>query len=110
MARTNHTHEHDPFDLARFIEAQTENYAEALAEIAAGRKRTHWMWYIFPQFDGLAFSETSRHFAIKSIDEARAYLDHPMLGARLRECVEAALKISCQKRPPAMSRKSAMTM
>src|SRR5512146_3112598 len=81
----------DPFSLNRFLTAQEENYQQALSEIKGGRKRTHWMWYIFPQIDGLAFSSTSQHYAIKSIDEARAYLDHPVLGARLRECAEAAV-------------------
>ncbi len=83
----------DPFDLARFLTAQEDDYADALAEITAGQKSSHWMWFIFPQFDGLALSATSRHFAIKSLDEARAYLAHPLLGARLRECAEAALHV-----------------
>ena len=83
----------DPFDLRRFVEAQRDDYDQASAEIAAGRKRSHWMWYIFPQFDGLAFSPTSRHYAIKSRDEARAYLNHPILGPRLRDCAGAVLQI-----------------
>ena len=83
----------DPFNLRRFLDAQTDNYQDAISEIHSGKKRTHWMWYVFPQFDGLAFSSTSKHFAIKSPDEARAYLEHPILGARLRECAEAALHI-----------------
>jgi uncharacterized protein (DUF1810 family) len=83
----------DPFDLNRFVTAQADDYAQALSEISSGRKRTHWMWYIFPQFDGLAFSSTSRHYSIKSIEEARAYLDHPVLGPRLRECAAAAVGI-----------------
>ena len=78
----------DPHDLNRFVEAQQDDYERALSEIAGGRKRTHWMWYIFPQIDGLAFSSTSRHFSIKSIEEARAYLDHPVLGPRLLKCAE----------------------
>lgn len=65
----------------------------ALAEIRAGFKRTHWMWFIFPQIEGLGFSETSRFYAIKSVSEAKAYMDHPLLGARLRECAEAAIAI-----------------
>jgi uncharacterized protein (DUF1810 family) len=83
----------DPYDLGRFVRAQENDYARALAEITNGRKRTHWMWYIFPQIDGLAFSSTAKYYAIKSIEEARAYLDHPVLGPRLRECAEAAVRV-----------------
>jgi uncharacterized protein (DUF1810 family) len=83
----------EPFDLSRFVRAQEDNYELALMEITNGRKRTHWMWYIFPQFDGLAFSSTSRHYAIKTIEEARAYLEHPILGPRLLRCAEAALQV-----------------
>ena len=84
----------DPFDLNRFLDAQHESYAIALREIRAGRKQSHWMWFIFPQIDGLGSSPTARHYAIKSRDGAEAYLRHPVLGARLRECAEAALGIS----------------
>jgi uncharacterized protein (DUF1810 family) len=70
----------DPYDLNRFVRAQVRDYDRALAEITAGRKVLHWMWYIFPQFAGLGFSETSRRYSIKSADEARAYLAHPVLG------------------------------
>ena len=83
----------DPFDLNRFVEAQREDYSQALTEIRAGRKRSHWMWYIFPQFDGLGVSSTAQHFAIKSVEETKAYLAHPILGARLRECVDALLNL-----------------
>jgi uncharacterized protein (DUF1810 family) len=83
----------DPHDLDRFVRAQEDDYEQALAEIRAGRKRSHWMWYIFPQIDGLAFSSTSKYYAIKGVEEARAYLDHPVLGPRLRECAEAALQV-----------------
>jgi len=83
----------DPHDLARFVEAQAGDYETALAEIRAGRKRSHWMWYIFPQIDGLGFSSMARRYAIKSLDEARAYLDHPVLGPRLVEITEAALAV-----------------
>jgi uncharacterized protein (DUF1810 family) len=86
----------DPYDLSRFIRAQQDDYEQALSEIANGQKRTHWMWYIFPQFDGLAFSSTSKHYAIKSVEEARAYLEHPVLGPRLRTCAEAALHVEDQ--------------
>ena len=86
----------DPYDLRRFVRAQESDYDRALAEIRSGRKRTHWMWYIFPQFDGLAFSSTSKHYAIKSLAEARAYLDHPILGPRLLECAEAVVGVEGQ--------------
>jgi uncharacterized protein (DUF1810 family) len=83
----------DPYDLGRFLKAQEGDYAQALSEIQSGRKRSHWMWYIFPQIDGLAFSSTSKHYAIKSLDEARAYMEHPVLGARLREIAEAVAAV-----------------
>jgi uncharacterized protein (DUF1810 family) len=83
----------DPYRLSRFVQAQKTDYERALSEIKNGRKRSHWMWYIFPQFDGLAFSSTSKHYAIKSIEEARAYLAHPVLGPRLLACAEAVVRI-----------------
>ena len=83
----------DPYQLNRFIEAQERDYPQAVSEIRRGQKRTHWMWYIFPQFDGLGFSATSRHYSIKSVAEATAYLNHPVLGPRLLECVAAALSV-----------------
>lgn len=83
----------DPFNLSRFVEAQEDDYDVALAEIRNGRKQSHWMWYIFPQFDGLGFSPTSRLYSIKSAAEAEAYLSHPILGARLLQCAEAVLQI-----------------
>ena len=79
----------DPFDLARFTTAQESVYNRALAEIRAGHKRSHWMWFIFPQIDGLGFSSTAKQYAIKSPEEARQYLAHPVLGQRLLECTEA---------------------
>ena len=79
----------DPHDLARFLDAQEGVYEQALAELRAGRKESHWMWFVFPQFEGLGSSETSRRYAIRSLDEAAAYLHHPVLGARLIECTEA---------------------
>lgn len=83
----------DPYPLDRFVKAQEHDFARALAEVRAGRKQSHWMWYIFPQYDGLGFSTTSKRYAIKSRDEARAYLDHPVLGPRLIACVEAVLGV-----------------
>ena len=83
----------DPYDLSRFVRAQEDVYQQALAEIRSGRKRTHWMWFIFPQLDGLALSATSRRFSISGVQEARAYLEHPVLGPRLHECAEAIVAI-----------------
>lgn len=77
----------DEFDLDRFTTAQAGSYDAALAEIRRGAKRSHWMWYVFPQIAGLGHSDMAQRFAIASIDEAAAYLDHPVLGARLRESV-----------------------
>ena len=79
----------DPFDLARFIQAQASSYQRALAELQAGEKRSHWIWFILPQIQGLGESSMSIRYAIQSLAEARAYLEHPVLGARLRECVAA---------------------
>ncbi len=76
-------------DLERFIEAQAGIYDIALSEIRHGEKRSHWMWYVIPHIAGLGSSPMSQRYAIRSIDEARAYLDHPILGARLRECIAA---------------------
>jgi uncharacterized protein (DUF1810 family) len=84
----------DPFDLARFVAAQAPVYRRVVAELKAGRKESHWMWFIFPQAAGLGHSAMSVRYAIGSRDEARAYLGHPVLGPRLRECtalVETAL-------------------
>jgi uncharacterized protein (DUF1810 family) len=86
--------EADPYDLERFVRAQQHDYARALAELKGGRKRSHWMWYIFPQFRGLGFSSMSQRYAIGSIDEAKAFLRHPVLGPRLTECANALLAIA----------------
>jgi uncharacterized protein (DUF1810 family) len=80
-------------DLRRFFDAQAEVYAQALAELKAGRKQTHWMWYIFPQLAGLGSSATAQYYAIANLEEARQYLRHPLLGARLRECCEVLLAL-----------------
>jgi uncharacterized protein (DUF1810 family) len=82
----------DPYDLDRFVRAQAPAYAAALAEIRGGRKRSHWMWFVFPLLEGLGTSEMARRYAIRDLDEARAYLAHPVLGARLVECMAAALE------------------
>lgn len=81
----------DPHDLSRFVDAQRPVYDSALAEIRAGRKRSHWMWFVLPQVKGLGFSSSSEYFGIGSLAEARAFFDHPVLGARLVECTEALL-------------------
>ena len=81
----------DPFDLERFLLAQQGDYSRALDELRAGRKQTHWMWYIFPQLRGLGSSAISQRYAIGSLAEAKAYLAHPVLGSRLRECATTIL-------------------
>jgi uncharacterized protein (DUF1810 family) len=86
-------HAEDPFGLARFVAAQDSVYPTVVAELRAGRKRSHWMWFVFPQLRGLGSSPTSVHFGLASVDEARAYAAHPLLGARLRECVELMLSV-----------------
>jgi uncharacterized protein (DUF1810 family) len=83
----------DPYDLNRFVEAQAVNYPDALAELRAGQKRSHWMWYVFPQIAGLGHSPMTERYSIRSEAEARAYLAHPVLGQRLTECSEAVLAV-----------------
>jgi uncharacterized protein (DUF1810 family) len=83
----------DPHDLRRFVVAQEGHYQRALLEVRAGEKRSHWMWFVFPQFDGLGHSPMSQRYSIKSIAEAKAYLHHPILGPRLVECCEAVLGV-----------------
>ncbi len=76
-------------DLQRFVDAQSQTYDQALAELRAGRKRTHWMWFVLPQLAGLGRSAMAQRFALRDLDEARAYLAHPLLGRRLVECARA---------------------
>jgi uncharacterized protein (DUF1810 family) len=83
----------DPYDLTRFVWAQADDYEKALSEIKGGEKRSHWMWYFFPQFDGLGSSSMAKRYAIKSAAEACAYLAHPVLGPRLVACAEAVLAV-----------------
>ena len=83
----------DRFNLARFVEAQERDYERALSELKAGRKRSHWMWYVFPQLEGLGSSPTSRYFAVRNVEEAAAYLAHPVLGPRLVQVSEAVLQL-----------------
>jgi len=103
-------------DLQRFIDVQESDYANALAEIKKGRKRTHWMWYIFPQILGLGFSEMSKRYAIKDLDEAEAYINHPILGQRLIEICSELLKLQSNNAheifgsPDDMKLRSSMTL
>ena len=80
-------------DLKRFTDAQQSSFATALSEIQNGKKRSHWMWYIFPQIQGLGFSSTAQYYAIRDLNEAKDYLAHPVLGARLKEISEALLEL-----------------
>ncbi len=84
----------DPYQLDRFLTAQAPIYEQVRRELAAGAKRSHWMWFVFPQIAGLGLSATSRHFAISSLAEAQAYLQHKVLGPRLRECTELVNRVA----------------
>jgi uncharacterized protein (DUF1810 family) len=84
----------DPFDLERFVVAQGPVLDRVAAELKQGRKTSHWMWFVFPQIAGLGFSAMSQRYAISSLDEARAYLAHPVLGSRLRQCVAVLLDVN----------------
>ena len=111
MAATN-----DPFDLQRFVEAQDRIYDTVVDELIAARKRSHWMWFIFPQLRGLGSSPTAVRFAISSADEARAYLAHDLLGPRLRECARLVARIDGRSAedifgwPDDMKLRSSMTL
>jgi uncharacterized protein (DUF1810 family) len=111
MAATN-----DPFDLQRFVEAQDRIYDTVIGELTAGKKRSHWMWFIFPQLRGLGRSPTAVRFAISSADEARAYLAHELLGSRLRECARLVARIDGRSAedvfgwPDDMKLRSSMTL
>ena len=106
----------DPFNLDRFVRAQADIYDRALGELRRGKKQSHWMWFIFPQMDGLGSSAMTREYAIKSMDEARAYLGHPVLGMRLKECAEAVLAVEGRTaleimgRPDDLKLRSSMTL
>ena len=105
----------DPFDLARFVEAQAGTVERALAELRTGRKQSHWMWFVFPQIAGLGSSPMAQRYAIATLDEARAYLAHPVLGPRLRDCTRAALAAPGSARevfgsPDDMKFRSSMTL
>ncbi len=104
------------YNLERFLDAQRFDYASALAEIKAGQKTTHWIWYIFPQMKGLGHSPNSQYYGITSLDEAKEYLSHPVLGTRLRKITEALLAIEGKSAEEILSRidaqkvKSSMTL
>jgi uncharacterized protein (DUF1810 family) len=84
----------DPFNLKRFVDAQDLVYRSVIGELRAGVKQSHWMWFVFPQVAGLGRSATAELYAIQSLDEAKAYLAHPLLGGRLRECTQLMLDVS----------------
>ena len=106
----------DPYDLQRFVDAQEQIYGTVTAELAAGRKRSHWMWFVFPQLRGLGSSPTAVRFGISSADEARAYLAHDLLGSRLRECARLVARIDDRSArdvfgwPDDMKLRSSMTL
>jgi uncharacterized protein (DUF1810 family) len=84
----------DPYRLQRFVDAQASCFAQVRSELAAGKKRSHWMWFIFPQLKGLGSSPMAQRFAISAIDQAKAYLAHPVLGDRLRDCTDLVNAVS----------------
>lgn len=97
---TFYTYNMKDYTLQRFLDAQQEDYGQALAEVKNGKKRSHWIWYIFPQLKGLGMSYNSQYYGISGREEAKAYLEHPVLGARLREITKALLDqhdVSVQK-------------
>jgi uncharacterized protein (DUF1810 family) len=106
----------DPYDLQRFIDAQERVYDDVVAELRSGRKSSHWMWFVFPQLRGLGSSPTAVRFGIASIDEARAYLGHDLLGRRLRECARLVAAIDGRSArqifgsPDDMKLRSSMTL
>ena len=89
----------EAYDLSRFVRAQAGTYRQAIAELRTGEKRTHWMWYVFPQITGLGRSENARLYAIRDVGEARSFLSHELLGRRLRECTAAMLEWSGRRSP-----------
>lgn len=99
-----------PHDLDRFINAQSGGYDGALAELRRGQKTGHWIWYVFPQLAGLGHSEMSRYYGIASLDEAKAYVAHPVLGSRLRECAAAVLSVGGRSATEIMGSTDAMKL
>jgi uncharacterized protein (DUF1810 family) len=106
----------DPHDLNRFVKAQEAVFENVLTELGNGQKKSHWMWFIFPQIEGLGYSEISRYYSIKSMQEAREYLNHPILGPRLLKCTETVLALNGKAAseifgsPDDMKFKSSMTL
>lgn len=106
----------DPHRLSRFLQGQEQDYAVALGELRSGRKESHWIWFIFPQFVGLGRSSTAEFFAIRTVAEAEAYLNHPILGFRLGQCADALLKLphddigAVMSDPDDLKLKSSMTL
>jgi uncharacterized protein (DUF1810 family) len=106
----------DPYNLHRFVEAQEPVYRQVCAELRRGRKTSHWMWFVFPQVQGLGRSPMAQKFGIASLAEARAYLDHPILGPRLRECTQLVVNVEGRTaleifgRPDDMKFRSSMTL
>ena len=106
----------DPYNLDRFITAQEGIFESVLTELANGKKCTHWMWFIFPQIDGLGFSSTTKYYAIKSLEEASQYLNHPILGTRLLQCARLVLAVEGKSAyeifgsPDDLKLKSSMTL
>jgi uncharacterized protein (DUF1810 family) len=93
LAPTPTPEQNSAFDLSRFLFAQEDVYDTVISELRRGRKETHWMWFVFPQLDGLGHSVMARRYAIRSIEEAKAYLEHPVLGPRLLECCQALISL-----------------
>jgi uncharacterized protein (DUF1810 family) len=116
MPPTSPPNTDDPYELSRFVSAQSDSYAVALSELKSGAKRSHWMWYVFPQFAGLGTSAMATRYAIQSRQEAAAYLTHPLLGARLIECTKALLGVTGKTaeqvmgRPDDLKLRSSMTL
>ena len=95
----------ETYDLERFVKAQNEVYSQVVRELRQGRKRSHWIWFIFPQIAGLGFSPMSREYSIRSVDEAKAYLAHPVLGPRLLECCRYVLEVQGRRRRRFLARR-----
>jgi len=116
MLLTNSKGMKDSYNLQRFVDAQTSSYETALKELHEGYKRGHWMWYIFPQLKGLGRSAISQTFALASLKEAQAYLEHPVLGSRLKTCTQAVLDLNNRTaqdifgHPDVLKFKSSMTL
>jgi len=100
----------DPFNLARFVRAQEDQYGDALDELLSGRKQTHWIWFVFPQHEALGRSSTARLYGLENLQEAIAYWRHPTLGPRLRECVQAMLGLEGKSAPEILGEVDALKL